>query len=49
MVVYHSIKAFFEVLISPFTELFQSFPEFAGIIKGIVVLSLGYFGWRAVK
>lgn len=49
MVVFDSIKGFFDVVVSPFREFFTTFPEFRNIIYGIIVLSLGYFGWRAVK
>lgn len=49
MVVFESVRAFFEVIMSPFKELFEAFPEYGGIVKGVVVLSLGYFGWRAIK
>lgn len=49
MVVFESVKYFLDILISPVKELFTSFPEFGGIITGLLVLSLGYFGWRAVK
>lgn len=49
MVVIQSVKGFLDAIISPFLELFESFPEFGTIITGLCVLSLGYFGWRAVK
>lgn len=49
MVVFESVKTFFEILMSPFESLFGFFPEVKYIIEGIVFLSLGYFGWRAIK
>lgn len=49
MVVFESVRNFFEILMSPFESLFGFFPEAKQIIEGIVVLSLGYFGWRAIK
>lgn len=49
MLVIESFKTFIEILVSPFQSLFGFFPEVKQIIEGILVLSLGYFGWRAVK
>lgn len=49
MVIFESVRTFFEILMSPFESLFGFFPDFKQIIEGIVVLSLGYFGWRAIK
>lgn len=49
MVVFESVRNFFEILIAPFEQLFEWFPEFGTVITGILVLSLGYFGWRAIK
>lgn len=49
MVVIESVKAFYEIIISPFEDLFLDFPQFGGIITGVLLLSLGYFGWRAIK
>lgn len=49
MVIFESVRAFFDILMSPFQSLFGFFPEVKYIIEGIVILSLGYFGWRAIK
>ena len=49
MVVIESVRGFIEVIMSPFQSLFGMFPEVKQIITGLIVLSLGYFGWRAVK
>lgn len=49
MVVFESVKDFFEILMTPFESLFGFFPDVKQIIEGIVILSLGYFGWRAIK
>lgn len=49
MIVIQSFANFITLLFAPFHDFFETFTEFAGIIKGIVVLSLGYFGWRAIK
>lgn len=49
MIVIESFKTFVEILVSPFQSLFGFFPEVKQIIEGILVLSLGYFGWRAIK
>lgn len=49
MIVIESFKGFIELLFAPFHDLMTSFPEFKNILVGIVVLSLGYFGWRAIK
>lgn len=49
MVVFESVKGFFEILISPLKTVFEYFPDYKNIIGGILILSLGYFGWRAIK
>lgn len=49
MLVIESFRTFIEILVSPFQSLFGFFPDFGEIIGGILVLSLGYFGWRAIK
>lgn len=49
MAIFESVREFFEVIMSPFESLFGFFPDVKQIIEGIVVLSLGYFGWRAIK
>ena len=49
MVVVESVRGFISVIFAPFQTLFGMFPEVKQIITGLIVLSLGYFGWRAVK
>ena len=49
MVVIESVKGFLQVIYAPFQTLFGMFPEVKQIINGLFILSLGYFGWRAVK
>lgn len=49
MVVFQSVKDFFEIIIAPFETLFGMFPDLKHIIGGLLTLALGYFGWRAIK
>lgn len=49
MIVFESIRNFFEILMAPFEQLFEWFPELQYVITGIFTISLGYFGWRAIK
>lgn len=49
MVVFESVRNFFEILVAPLQQLFEWFPEFKYVLEGLLFLSLSYFGWRAIK
>lgn len=49
MIVFESVRNFFEILTAPFMQLFEWFPELEYVLTGILFLSLSYFGWRAIK
>lgn len=49
MVVFESVRNFFEIIVAPFQQLFEWFPELEYVLTGILTMSLAYFGWRAIK
>lgn len=49
MIVFESVRNFFEILVAPFQQLFVWFPELEYVLTGILTMSLVYFGWRAIK